>query len=309
MRAKEAAEDIASMRVRGAAELARHAAEGLRGEALAYEGHDLNALRALLDDGRHQLIQARPTAVSLTNAVAYALKDADKATSAQELRLLVSGNAEAFIKRSREALKTIGQLGANRIRDGDLVMTHCNSKAALSAIIAAHEQGKDIHVLATESRPWRQGLLTAKDLHQAGVPVELIIDSAVRSMMNKVDVVVVGADTIASNGALINKIGTAQVALAAHEARVPFVVCAGTFKFSPRTVSGELVNIEERGAAEIVKEGELPPGVRVRNPVFDATPAEYIDCIVTEIGVIPPCAAYEVIIREFGQEKFFSSEG
>jgi ribose 1,5-bisphosphate isomerase len=309
MMARGAAEDISSMKVRGAAELARHAAEGMKGEALAYDGHDLAALRTILEQARADLIAARPTAVSLSNAVAFTLKGTEEATSAQELAAMVAANSDAFVKRSREALQIIGKLGSNRIRDGDLVMTHCNSKAALSAIITAHEEGKRIKVIATESRPWRQGLLTSKDLHEAGVPVEMIIDSAVRSMMNKVDVVVVGADTIASNGALINKIGTSQVALAAHEARVPFVVCAETFKFSPRTVLGELVEIEERDAAEIVKPGDLPDGVGVRNPVFDATPPEYIDCIVTEIGVIPPYAAYEVIIKEFGSEKFFSTEG
>jgi ribose 1,5-bisphosphate isomerase len=124
--------------------------------------------------------------------------------------------------------------------------------------------------------------------------------------MKDMDAVVVGADTIASNGAVINKIGTSQLALAAHEARVPFYVCAETFKFSPRTMMGEMVEIEERDSLEVVRPGEVPSAVRVFNPVFDATPPEYIDSIITEIGVVPPYAAYEIIVREFGQESIFT---
>jgi ribose 1,5-bisphosphate isomerase len=125
--------------------------------------------------------------------------------------------------------------------------------------------------------------------------------------MKDLDAVVVGADTICSNGALINKIGTSQIALAAHEARVPFMVCAETFKFSPKTMYGELVEIEERDSNEVAKAGEVPPGTKILNPVFDATPPEYIDAIVTEIGVVPPSAAYEIIVRQLGQEFIFEA--
>jgi ribose 1,5-bisphosphate isomerase len=173
-------------------------------------------------------------------------------------------------------------------------------------IITAHQQGKSIKAFATESRPWRQGILTANQLSREGVDTTLIIDSAVRYIMKDMDAVVVGADTIASNGAVINKIGTSQLALAAHEARVPFYVCAETFKFSPRTMLGELVEIEERDSLEIIRPGEVPPSVHVLNPVFDATPPEYIDSIITEIGVVPPYAAYEIIVREFGQDSIFT---
>ncbi len=112
--------------------------------------------------------------------------------------------------------------------------------------------------------------------------------------MPKINIVVVGADTVASNGAVINKIGTSQIALCAHEARVPVMVCAETYKFSHETLAGELVEIEERDINEIVKPGDFP-GVVIFNPVFDATPPEYIDVIVTEEGVISPHAAFEII--------------
>lgn len=303
----EVASSIKSMEIRGAGLIARSAAEALKQQALDYRGDDLAELRRRLEDGRGQLIASRPTAISLWNAVQATMRGASSAGSADELRSLVTRNADSFVERSSKAVGIIGRIGSKRLRSGMTVLTHCNSKAALGVIKAAHADGKDIKVYATESRPWRQGLLTVRDLAAAGVPTTLIIDSAVRWIMKDIDVVLVGADTICSNGALINKIGTSQVALAADEARVPFIVCAETYKFSPKTVHGEMVEIEERDASEIIDPRLLPPQVMVRNPVFDATPAEYIDSIVTEIGLISPYAAYEVIVKELGQESIFEA--
>jgi ribose 1,5-bisphosphate isomerase len=306
MRVKEAADKIRGMQVRGAAEIARQAALALKDEALAYEGSDVTELHRILEQGRQALVTSRPTAISLWNGVQFVMKGNDRELDCDLLRTITVKRADEFVKRSNEALDTIARIGANRIPDGSRVLTHCNSKAAIGCIIAAHKQGKKIEAFATESRPWRQGILTANDLAKAGVPTTLIIDSAVRHVMKDIDAVFVGADTIASNGAVINKIGTSQLALAANESRVPFYVCAETFKFSPKTMFGELVKIEERDSQEIVKPGEVPPSVRIFNPVFDATPAEYIDSIITELGVVPPYAAYEIIVKEFGQEYIFT---
>lgn len=308
MSAEDVAERIRSMEIRGAAEIARRAALAIREEAEAYQGRDLQELRTRLERSRDVLIASRPTAISLWNGVQYVFKDTSKLTTAEEYRSTVIKNADHFVKRSKNALKTIGKLGANRIRDGDKVLTHCNSKAAIAVMAEAWAQGKRFEAFCTESRPWRQGVLTANDLAKLGIPCTMIIDSAVRYVMKDLDLVLVGADTIASNGALINKIGTSQVALAAHEARVSFNVCAETFKFSPRTIYGEMVKIEERDATEVVKPGEVPPEVRIFNPVFDATPPEYIDAIITEIGVIPPFAAYQVIVKELGYEFMFNED-
>ncbi|OPY34859.1 MAG: Ribose 1,5-bisphosphate isomerase [Methanomassiliicoccales archaeon PtaU1.Bin124] len=306
MRAKETADRIRSMEIRGAAEIARQAALALKDEALAYQGKDAAGLFHALDEARQTLVASRPTAISLWNGVQFVMKGNDRETDLDLLRTITVRRADEFVKRSKEALDIIARIGANRIPDGAKVLTHCNSKAAIGCLIAAHRQGKNIQVFATESRPWRQGILTVNDLAKAGVPTTLIIDSAVRHIMKDLDAVFVGADTIASNGAVINKIGTSQVALAADESRVPFYVCAETFKFSPKTMFGELVKIEERGSSEIVKPGEIPDSVKIFNPVFDATPPEYIDSIITELGVVPPYAAYEIIVKEFGQEYIFT---
>ena len=157
-----------------------------------------------------------------------------------------------------------------------------------------------MRVIATETRPKFQGYITARQLAKEGIDVVLIPDSAVRLAMKWVDKVVVGADTVTANGAVINKVGTSQIALTAKEARVRVFVAAETYKFSPITVLGELVVIEGRDPSEILDLETLRQYtlLKVRNPAFDVTPPGYIDAIVTELGVIPPQAAI-MILRDF----------
>ncbi len=288
-----AAEKIKSMEVRGAARIARFAAETLKNYALKAKDFDAEMRKAA-----EILLNTRPTAVSLYNAINFVMSYSGK--TVEEKRENLIKRAEEFIKWVDTAQQKIGEIGEKRLKDGYIVMTHCNSSAALSVIKTAHKNGKSIEVIATESRPRWQGHLTAKQLREAGIDVTLIVDSAVRYFINDVDCVVVGADTITANGALINKIGTSQIALAAKEARVPFMVAAETYKFSPKTLFGELVVIEEREAAEVAPDELLRMGVKVRNPAFDVTPRDYIDVIITEIGAIPPEMAYVVITERLG---------
>ncbi len=289
---KEIAEGIRSMEIRGAGHIARAAATALIYFAESFMG-GRDEFLAELEKVKEYILSTRPTAVSLRNALYYVINRMQGETL-EEMRKSIIANAEEFIENSQKAVELIGKYGAGRIPHGATVMTHCNSTAALQCIIEAHRQGKEIEVINTETRPWFQGHITARTLAKEGIPVTMIVDSAVRYFMRDVDIVVVGADTIASNGAVINKIGTSQMALAAHEARVPFIVCAESYKFSPETVIGKLVKIEERDPREIADPKEFPD-VKIRNPVFDATPPEYVDAIVTEIGVISPYLAYEVI--------------
>ncbi len=298
---KEIGEGIREMRIRGAGRIARAAAEALKIYAEDFSGSRDEFIQGV-EKVKEYLLDTRPTAVSLRNAVYYVVNRM-KGESVDELRESVIRNAEEFITLSKEAVKKIGKFGAQRIRDGSTILTHCNSSAALEVIIQAHRSGKEIKVFNTETRPWLQGHITSRRLAEEGIDVTMIVDSAVRYFMRDIDVVVVGADTIASNGAVINKIGTSQIALVAHEARVPFMVAAETYKFSPETVIGKLVEIEERPAEEIADPKEFP-GVKFRNPVFDATPPEYIDAIITEVGIISPYIAYQIIkeVMQFGVE-------
>lgn len=294
MELEKTAKNIESMKIRGAAKIARSAAEAIKSIALDYKGNDIEEFKSNLRAAGQRLISTRPTAVSLRNAVFIVLRGLESQDSIEILKDNIITQAEKFIEHANLALERISEIGAKRIKDGYTLLTHCNSTAAVSTIIRAHNDGKNIEVYATESRPKRQGHITVRQLAGAGVPTTLIVDSAVRHVMHKVDLVVVGADTVASNGAVINKIGTSQIALCAHEFRIPVMVCAETFKFSHETLAGELVEIEERDENEIVKPEDFP-NVRIYNPVFDATPPEYIDVIITEEGVISPHAAYEII--------------
>lgn len=295
------AAEIRDMRIRGAGRIARAGASALADYARDYGGNDLAKFREDMARASEVLLDSRPTAVSLWNGVHSTIRDVESAGSFEEARESVLRNGRAFVESSEKAVEIIAKTGAKRIKDGDVLMTHCNSSAAIGVIAEAAKQGKDIKVYATESRPWRQGILTIGDLSAAGVDVTLIIDSAVRTVMSRVDRVFVGADTITSSGSLINKIGTSQVALAASEARAEFNVCSETYKFSPKTLFGDSVTIEERDIGEIVRPGEMPEGVKVFNPVFDTTPAKYIDNIITELGIMSPGAVYGVMARQLGE--------
>jgi len=300
----EIAEGIRSMKIRGAGKIARSAAEALKIAAEEYSGpRDPRIFRKYIGRVADILISTRPTAVSLPNAVMYVVSSLnDTSLDFESARQAVISQAARFIEESINATKRISEIAARRIKENSVVLTHCHSSVAVSTITEAYRQGRIVKVYSTETRPFYQGRITTTQLLSNGVPVVQIPDSAVRYVMNEVDYVVIGADTVASNGAVVNKIGTSQVALAAKEARVRVYVVAESYKFSPITLVGELVPIEFRDPTEVVPEDWLKahPGIKVLNPSFDVTPPEYIDAIITEIGVIPPQAAILVLMERLG---------
>jgi ribose 1,5-bisphosphate isomerase len=304
----ETAEKIKSMEIRGAGRIARAGAEALWRHASEIHVDDLASFLGEMESAAQVLVATRPTAVSLPNAVHIVMSGLNKAETLDDARNGVISRAEQFIHSSQNAVQKIALFGSRHIRDGDTILTHCNSEAALGCIIEAHRTGKEIEVFATEVRPRNQGLITIRTLNDAGIKTNFIVDSAVRSFIHDVDLVIMGADAVTVNGGVVNKIGTAQVAHTAHEARVNVLIAAETYKFAPRTIIGELIQIEERAGSEVLAD-EISctlPHVTVRNPAFDVTPAEYIDLIVTEAGAIPPQMAY-IIIREYlgwGIEEF-----
>lgn len=298
---RKTAKKIESMRVRGAGNIARTAALALKTYAVTSRAKTSKEFIKGLKGAGDILISARPSAVSLPNAVRFILHRAEESSNLDLLQLkeLVVATADEFIEDSKNAVKKIGEIGSGRISDGDAILTHCNSQAALSIIKTAFRQGKDIEVFATEARPRYQGHITVRELAKEGIPVTLIVDSAVRVFIKDIDKVIVGADSIAVNGAVVNKIGTAQLALIAQESRTLFFVAAESYKFHPATVLGELIEIEERDAKEVANPRDFK-GVKIRNPVFDVTPPEYVDLIITERGVMPPQAALTLIKERFG---------
>jgi methylthioribose-1-phosphate isomerase len=281
--ASEAAEAIRTMVVRGAPAIGVTAAFGLA--MAARRGDDLQAAAT-------ELKGARPTAVNLAWAVDRMMRHDGDLTS----------EAERILEEDLAANKAMGQHGAELLGQNATVLTHCNAGAlatagygtALGVIRAAVENGKHIAVFADETRPYLQGArLTAWELQQDGIDVTLITDSMSGYFFaeGKFDAVIVGADRIAANGDIANKIGTYTVAVLAHAHNVPFYVAAPVSTIDVSCPTGAEIPIEERSSQEVVEihgTRVAPEGIHVRHPAFDVTPARLITAIITERGVMRP---------------------
>ncbi|HHQ45065.1 MAG TPA: ribose 1,5-bisphosphate isomerase [Candidatus Altiarchaeales archaeon] len=288
MTVKDVAEKITSMEIRGALDIGLAAASALLEEVEA--GKSFREVEA----SGEILKNARPTAVSLPNAVEYCLF----ALNQSKDNSIAAKTIQDFIKLQEDSVEKIGRYGSRLIKNGDIILTHCNSDTVVKVFEYAKNAGKKFEVYATETRPRNQGYLTAKAVRNLGIPVTLIPDSAVNYCMKEknVDMVMVGADTVYTNGDVVNKIGTSQVALIANAEEVDFNVATGTIKFSPQSLYGVGVEIEERDPKELVE----IEGVNVFNPAFDVVPKEHVTRIITEDGVIPPEAAYNIVKEKFG---------
>jgi ribose 1,5-bisphosphate isomerase len=301
------AERIATMEVRGAATIADAAAEALATQAAESDADDPERFRAELAAAARRLRDTRPTAVSLPNALRYVFEGLSGDDVPSLRRAAVDAAAE-FREQLDAAQDRLGRIGANRLRDGDVVMTHCHSTDALACVEAAVDQGKDVAAVVKETRPRKQGHITARQLREWGVPVTLVVDNAARRYLDEVDHVLVGADSIAADGGVINKVGTSGLAVNARERGVPVMVAAQTIKLHPDTMTGETVAIEMRDETEVLPaddraeiSGPDDDGLTVENPAFDVTPPRYVDAIVTERGQYPP-ESVVVLMRElFGE--------
>lgn len=208
-----------------------------------------------------------------------------------EIRKTLSAEIAEFSENIESTIKKIGEIGARRISNGDVVFTHCHSNTVIGIFRRAKLEGKKFSVVCTETRPMNQGLITAKELAKMRIPVTLIVDSAARTFMKKCDMVIIGADAITSTGDVVNKIGSSTMALIAEDLKKPFYVAAGTHKVDPATAQGFLEVIEERPKKEVAKKIN---GVEIRNPAFDVVAARRITGIITESGVMPPQNVYKL---------------
>ncbi len=299
---EETADDIAEMEIRGAATIADAAAKALGTQAAETRADTPEAFRESVRTAARQLHDTRPTAVSLPNALRYVLRRMEGRT-VEELRDSVVRAAAEFSRRLDRAQDDLGHVGANRLRDGDVIMTHCHSTDVLSCVEAAVEQGKDLKAIVKETRPRNQGHITARALRDLGVPVTLVVDSAARRYLNGVDHVLVGADSIAADGSVINKIGTSGLAVNARDRGTPIMVAAQTIKLHPATLTGQTVEIEMRDENEVVdpETRDEIGDITVENPAFDVTPPRYVDAIVTERGQYPPESIVTLIRELFGE--------
>ena len=294
---------ILTLAVRGAPAIGVAGAMGLV-VALAPHVHDEReqflARSATLGE---RISRVRPTAVNLSWAIRRMLRIARAADGdAGALLDVLRREATAILDEDRAMCRRIGEHGLALLADGARVLTHCNAGAlatggigtALAPVYVAAERGRRVAVFADETRPLLQGSrLTAWELAQAGIDVTVLADNMAASLMRegKVDVVIVGADRIAANGDVANKIGTYPLALAARHHGLPFYVAAPWSTFDPATASGDRIEIEHRAADELGRGFEAPVSPRevaVYNPAFDVTPAELVTAFVTDRGVVRP---------------------
>jgi ribose 1,5-bisphosphate isomerase len=301
----EIADGIKTMRIRGASLIAKSAAQALRIAAERYSG-DAIGFKPYITKVANLLLQTRPTAVSLPNAVYYVL-NRTLSSSVSEARETAIRSSDEFIRMVDESHRRIMEYGSKLIQDEYVVFTHCHSTAVVDIILQAFREGKRVEVINTETRPLFQGRITLRELAKNGVKVTHIPDSAVRHFIKNANIVIVGADTITSDGYLVNKVGTSHLALAAWEAGIPFYSAAEFIKFSPASLEGGEVVIEFRSASEVldIYPGGLADelrrlGVEVLNPAFDFTPPEFITAFITNLGIIPPQLSVLIIKEMFG---------
>ena len=295
------AEAIRQLKVRGAPAIGVAAAFGVVVGVRRSRADDYAAFSREVDDAVDLLAATRPTAVNLfwaLDRMRQAVRDRPGASVA-DLKDALLGEAEAIQAEDETTCRLIGEHGAGLLRSGQTVLTHCNAGAlatagtgtALAVVYQAHSEGKRIHVYADETRPVLQGArLTSWELARAGVGVTLICDSMAAQVMKegRIDCVIVGADRVAANGDVANKIGTYGVAVLADAHDVPLYVAAPFSSIDLSIESGHEIPIEERAADEI-SQGPggrtAPEEVAVYNPAFDVTPARYVSAIITERGV------------------------
>lgn len=298
--ALDVVEGIRNLTVRGAPAIGVAAAYGV---VLS-----INDISVTLDRARfqlrfdaHRIKSARPTAVNLMWAVDRMMRMADSAivSTSEELRRALEQKARGIHREDQDMCKSIGLNGAQFISDGMNILTHCNAGAlatsgigtALAPIYQAKAEGRNVHVYADETRPVLQGArLTMWELMQQEVPCTLITDNTAASLFakGKIDAVIVGADRIAANGDVANKIGTYNVAVLAAYHGVPFYVAAPTSTFDDAIASGSEIPIEERSPTEVTKVGSTrlaPSHAKVFSPAFDVTPNELITAIISDRGV------------------------
>lgn len=299
-RYQDIASAIAELKIRGAPAIGVAGAYGTALGALKIKAESRADFLKKIQAVNQTIASTRPTARNLPRALERMLKTAENAKDVEQIKKALIEEAIAIHSEEAEATLKLSQLGAELIKNGFTILTHCNTGAlatagygtALGIIKKAHEQGKKLKVLATETRPLLQGArITAWELKQANIPFKLITDSMAGYFLSRgeVDCVIVGADRIALNGDTANKIGTYTLAVLAKEHSIPFYVAAPLTTIDPALASGEEIPIEQRSPDEVTRiQGVAiaPAGIEAANPAFDITPNKYITAIITEGGII-----------------------
>jgi ribose 1,5-bisphosphate isomerase len=292
--------DIKNLKIQGAREISIAGLEALAKGSQKIKSKNKKEFEKELFKIAKKLSKSRPTEPALRNSLAYILYQIQNSKTGEigKLKGLVNKKCQDYIKELEVVHDVIAEIATRGTIQEGKILTHCHSTSVVATLKKAWNKKRKISVICTETRPLYQGVKTAKELSEHGIPTTLILDSAVRAFIKDVDLVVLGADTICANGAVINKIGSSQIATIAREQRKTLVVIAGSYKFDPITVQGYFEPIEERDPREIIDPKKLPK-VKIRNPAFDVIPPDYIDAIITDLGVLNPGNAYNIFKEKF----------
>jgi len=305
----DVANAIRTLVVRGAPAIGVSGAFGMALAVLQSSSESLDGLLSDLEKAKKILFETRPTAVNLSWGLEKIMEVAKQGKTVSEIRDTIITKAKQMAEEDINTNKKMGKNGAELFHDNDTIMTHCNAGAlatvaygtALGVIRATKESGKNIKVIATETRPVQQGSrLTAFELQHDGIDVSLITDTAVGYIMANglVNKIIVGADRILRTGHVYNKIGTYQVATMGKQHNVPFYVAAPLSTFDLKSNPEDII-IEQRNSNEVTGIGDkktAPDGINVINPAFDMTPPDLISGIITENGIAKP--PFEKSIRQ-----------
>jgi ribose 1,5-bisphosphate isomerase len=296
---RSTAEKIRQLQVQGARNVAIAAIKAIQTQAEQTKTKNKTQFLGQLKEAQTIFYASRETEPLMRNAIRWIINQAQDARTEKvdALSQIVVSSASSFLKDLEASRENTAEIGAKRIRDGSVVFTHCHSSTVTLLLAKAKSDGKIFKVICTETRPAFQGRITAKELVDLGIETTFIVDSAARSFMGDVDVVILGADAITSEGNVVNKIGSSGIAVLANEARAPLYVVSELLKFDPETLQGECEKIEQRNPGEVWT--EAPQKLLVCNPAFDVTPSRYIHGLICEEGIIAPQSIVEVMRRVY----------
>ncbi|MHA1271188.1 MAG: translation initiation factor eIF-2B [Candidatus Helarchaeota archaeon] len=299
-------DDIHSIKIQGATNVAIKGIKAFSDYVQSLEVNNLKDLESKMENARKLLSEARPTEPGLINGLKHVIeglniKNLNKENIIQTIKDRIKIVSSFYIDFIQEAKFKIGKIGARKIENGSVIMTHCHSSVVTNIFKTAKEMGKEFHVICTETRPKYQGRITVHELLENGIETTLIVDSAMRWVLKhkQVDLIITGCDSITSEGTVINKIGSRLLALAAHEMDVPFYSATTLIKYDPDTSLGYLAEIEKRSPKEIWAEAPDNNNLTIYNPAFETISREYIDALITEVGVFPPTMISHIYERHF----------
>ena len=287
----EDAQKIKSLEIQGASNVAISAIDFLNNYAKRLKCENIEACFKKLYEAQGLLIDTRPTEPAMKNGLKFIMNKLEKEKEniiTEYISDIIEKYKNLYCDMLQNSKKKIAEIGSRRIPSSNQkfnVMTHCHSSLVTGILLEAKKQGKNFKVINTETQPRLQGRKTANELLKEGIEVIHVIDSAMRWAVRhyQVDLILIGADSITSEGTIINKIGSRLLALVAHEEHVPFYVASPLLKYNPETNLGILETIEIRDPQEI---WENPPeGIKILNPAFETVSRRYIDGLITEAGI------------------------